>query len=232
MDQSWAGRVNPMLAEHVERLPALERDILRLHVDLKRSHSDIARILGMSQPAINYRYKRAKERLAVWEIIPSITPHEVRAVMQELGARETDIMAMSCYVETNNQSEVARRMGVSQGFVRDALMRTLVKHLQNDMSQEDRHVRVRQACSILVNKPGMFNDVNNTAIGHVSKSREITRKLVNPPRLSHRPLEGIGVEVEDGLYKNLLGTVEAVLPVVTLKLDLLSQDIRLQWILE
>jgi hypothetical protein len=47
--------------------------------------------------------------------------------------------------------------------------------------------------------------------------------------LSHRPLEGIGVEIEDGLYKNLFGTVETVEPIVTLKLDLLSQDIRLQW---
>ena len=221
-----------MLDEHVRRLPALERHILRLHLDMKRSHSDIARILGMSQPAVNYRYKRARERLAVWELVPPVTPHEVRAVMTDLGARDTDITAMVLYVETNNQSEVARRMGMSQGFVRDALMRALVKHLQNDMSQEDRHVRVRTACSILVNKPGMFNDVNNTAIGHVAKSREITRKLVNPPKLSHRPLEGIGVEVEDGLYKSLLGTVEAVNPLVTLKLDLLSQDIRLQWILE
>lgn len=218
-----------MLSEHVSRLPALEQDILRLHLDLKRTHSDIARILGMSQPAVNYRYKRSRERLAVWEILPSVTPHEVRAVMQERGARDSDITAMALYVETNNQSEVARRMGASQGFVRDALMRGLVKHLQNDMSHEDRHVRVRQACSILVNKPGMFNDVNNTAIGHVAKSRAITRKIVIPPRLSHRPLEGIGVEVEDGLYKNLFGTVETVEPLVTLKLDLVSQDIRLQW---
>ena len=223
------GTVKTMLREHVARLPALEQDILRLHLDLKRTHSDIARILGMSQPAVNYRYKRARERLAVWELLPSVTPYEVQAVMQERGARETDITAMMLYVETNNQSEVARRMNTNQGFVRNALLRGLVQHLQNDLSHEDRHVRVRQACSILVNKPGMFNDVNNTAIGHVAKSREITRKIVIPPRLSHRPLEGIGVEIEDGLYKNLFGTVETVEPIVTLKLDVLSQDIRLQW---
>jgi len=218
-----------MLTEHAARLPALEQDILRVHLDLRRSHADIARILGMSQPAVSYRYKRARERLAVWDLLPSVTPQEVRAVMEERRARESDITAMVLYVETNNQSEVARRMGTNQGFVRNALMRGLVQHLQNDLSHEDRHVRVRQACSILVNKPGMFNDVNNTAIGHVVKSREITRKIVVGPKLSHRPLEGIGVEIEEGLYRNLFGTVEEVEPFVTLRLDLLSQIIRLQW---
>lgn len=217
-----------MSPELVARLPALERDILEL-IDRGRSQADIARILSMSQPAIYYRFKRAKERLQVWKLLPKITPQEVRAVMELRGARETDIQAMSFYVETNSQSETARRMGTSQGAVREALMRGLVKHLQNDMSQEDRRTRVRQACSILVNKPGLFTDVNNTAIGHVAKSRTTVRRLVNGPKLSHRPLEGIGVEIEDGLYKSLCGMVEEVEPLVTLKLDLVSQDLRLQW---
>jgi hypothetical protein len=215
-------------SELVARLPTLERDILGL-IDRGRSQADIARILGMSQPAVYYRFKRAKERLQIWALIPKVTPQEVRAVMEVRGARESDITAMTYYVETNSQSETARRMGQSQGFVRQALMRGLVKHLQNDMSQEDRRVRVRQACSILINKPGLFTDVNNTAIGHVAKSRSVTRKLVSPPKLSHHPLEGIGVEVEDGLYKSLVGMVETIDPIVTLKLDLLSQEIRLQW---
>lgn len=217
-----------MLSELVARLPALERDILGL-IDRGRSQADIARILSMSQPSVYYRVKRAKERLQVWTLLPRVTPHEVRVVMEQRGARENDIKAMTLYVETNSQSETARRMGTSQGSVREALMRGLVKHLQNDMSQEDRRVRVRHACSILVNKPGLFTEVNNTAIGHVAKSKTTVRKLVIGPKLSHRPLEGIGVEIEDGLYKSLCGTVEETTPLVTLKLDLASQDIRLQW---
>lgn len=217
-----------MLSELVARLPALERDILGL-IDRGRSQADIARILSMSQPSVYYRVKRAKERLQVWTLLPRVTPHEVRVVMEQRGARENDIKAMTLYVETNSQSETARRMGTSQGSVREALMRGLVKHLQNDMSQEDRRVRVRHACSILVNKPGLFTEVNNTAIGHVAKSKTTVRKLVIGPKLSHRPLEGIGVEIEDGLYKSLCGTVEETAPLVTLKLDLASQDIRLQW---
>jgi len=217
-----------VLSELVARLPALERDILGL-IDRGRSQADIARILSMSQPSVYYRVKRAKERLQVWTLLPRVTPHEVRVVMEQRGARENDIKAMTLYVETNSQSETARRMGTSQGSVREALMRGLVKHLQNDMSQEDRRVRVRHACSILVNKPGLFTEVNNTAIGHVAKSKTTVRKLVIGPKLSHRPLEGIGVEIEDGLYKSLCGTVEETTPLVTLKLDLASQDIRLQW---
>jgi len=217
-----------VLSELVARLPALERDILGL-IDRGRSQADIARILSMSQPSVYYRVKRAKERLQVWTLLPRVTPHEVRVVMEQRGARENDIKAMTLYVETNSQSETARRMGTSQGSVREALMRGLVKHLQNDMSQEDRRVRVRHACSILVNKPGLFTEVNNTAIGHVAKSKTTVRKLVIGPKLSHRPLEGIGVEIEDGLYKSLCGTVEETAPLVTLKLDLASQDIRLQW---
>lgn len=219
-----------MNQEHVARLPALEQDILHLHLDAKRTHSDIARILGMSQPAVNYRYNRARERLSIWELIPSVTPDEVRSVMTELGARDTDITVMSLYVETNNQSEVARMMDTSQGFVRNALIRGLVQYLQNDMSHEDRHVRVRQACGILVNKPGLFTDVNNPAIGHVGKSREVVRKMVTPLKLNRRPDVGMEVEFMDGLYKGITGVVESSEEFVTVKLELLSQQIRLQWL--
>lgn len=215
--------------KHVARLPAMERDILRLHLDLKRTHSDIARILGMSQPAVYYRYKRARSRLDVWDLLPSVTPHEVRAVMADLGARDDDVQAMVHYVETNNQSEVARRMGVSQGWVRTSLMRAIDKHLDKDMSHDDRHVRVRQACKLLVSKPGMFTEVSNPALGHVAKAREVTRKLLTPPKLSERPSEGTTLEVRDGLYSGLSGVVESLEPLVTVKLDLDSQDIHIQW---
>jgi hypothetical protein len=133
------------------------------------------------------------------------------------------------YVETNNQSAVARRMGVSQGWVRTSLMRGIDRHLDKDMSHDDRHVRVRQACKLLVSKPGMFTEVSNPALGHVAKAREVIRKLLTPPKLSERPSEGMTLEVRDGLYSGLSGVVESLEPLVTVKLDLDSQVIRIQW---
>lgn len=220
---------NERMLEFVARLPVMERDILHLHVDLHRTQADTARILGMSQPAVHSRYKRAQERLAVWKLLPAVTPHEVRAVLEGHGAREDDILAMALYVETNNQSEVARRMGRNQSWVHTALTRCLDRHLRQDMSHEDRHVRVRQACSLLVTKPGMFVEFNNPTIGHVTNGRECVRKFLAGPRVKPRLGSGITVEIQEGLYRGLTGLVETVTPVVSVKLDLLSQVIRLQW---
>ena len=214
---------------HIERLPALEQDILHLHLQLDRTHSDIARILGMSQPAVHYRYKRSRSRLEMWVLLPSVTPAEVCAVMQSLDAREKDIQVMMLYVETNNQSEVARHLGVSQGWVRTSLMRSIEKHLERDMSQEDRHVRVRQACKLLVSKPGMFTDTNNPALGHLVKSRENTRKLLTPPKVALPLVLEDQVTIQDGLYRGMEATVEQTDPLVRVRFHLRSQVLRLQW---
>lgn len=207
------------------RLPALERDILHLHQTLRKTQIDIAKILGISQPTVNYHYKRAKERLDFLRLLPVVTSEEVRVVLGKLGAREHDIEAMALYVETNSQSEVARRMGTSQGAVRHWIHRAIVSHLQSDVSNDDVHKRVRVACSLLIKKPWIFIEATKT---NGRSSSEI--RLPKPPKTKGRWATGEKVVLLDGVFASLTGTVVSVGgQVLRLQLELESQDVTLLW---
>jgi DNA-directed RNA polymerase specialized sigma24 family protein len=214
--------------EYVERLPPMERDILRLHMDLRKSQTEVAKILGVSQPTVNYRYKRARERLDFMVKLPVVTSEEVRFVLHKLGARGNDVQAMVLYVETNSQSEVARRMETSQGAVRHWIHRALVNHLQTDVNDADVHRRVRTACSMLVNKPGIFNEPQKP--GPVVKQQRVDQRLTKAPKTKGRYLVGERLLILDGIYASLDGTIlEISETTVRMHLDLESQDIFVTW---
>jgi len=215
--------------EDIDRLPAMERDILRLHMTLRKSQTEVAKILGVSQPTVNYRYKRARERLEFMEKVPSVTAEEIREVLHVLGARDTDIEAMVLYVETSSQSEVARRMSTSQGAVRHWILRALVNHLQNDMREDDKHKRVRTACGMLVGKPGIFNE----PVKYQGKSKDprvVEQRLSAMPKVQGRFLVGERMLVLDGLYGQLEGTVTAIEEGrMAILIEMNSQRITLSW---
>lgn len=213
--------------DHIGRLPALERDVLRLHMDLRKPQTEIAKILGLSQPSVNYRYKRARERLDFMEKIPQVTSSEIREVLTRLGASDLDIQAMVLYVETNSQSEVARRMETSQGAVRHWIHRVLVHHLQNDLREDDVHRRVRTACGMLVNKPGIFSESQRAADN--PKPRKVEQTLPAAPRIRGSIATGQRVQITDGLYAEMWATVLAADDTVLVRLDLESQEITLRW---
>lgn len=215
--------------EEIARLPAMERDILRLHMNLRKSQTEVARILGVSQPTVNYRYKRARERLEFMEKVPAVTADEIREVLRTLGARDTDVEAMILYVETSSQSEVARRMDTSQGAVRHWILRALVNHLQNDMREDDVHKRVRTACSMLVGKPGIFNEPAKYP-GKTNGPRVVEHRLTAMPKIRGRLLPGERVLVQDGLYAKLEGTLlETDDDRMSMLIELDSQRITVSW---
>jgi len=216
--------------DHLQRLPPFERDILRLHQELRKPQTEIARILGCSQPTVNYRYKRVRDRLAFLEKLPSVTPDEIRKVLRTLGAREQDIEAMVLYVETTSQSEVARRMETSQGAVRYWVLRVLTDHLQKDMREDDLHKRVRTVCGMLTSKPGIgiFNEPQKT--GDASKQKKIHRRLAAQPKFTGVLRIGMHLRILDGLYAALQGElIELTDTEMTVRLDIESQEITISW---
>jgi DNA-directed RNA polymerase specialized sigma24 family protein len=213
----------------IARLPPKERDILRLHMVLRKSQTEVAKILRVSQPTVNYRYRRARERLEFMEKVPSVTACEIREVLRALGARDTDIEAMVLYVETSSQSEVARRMNTSQGAIRHWIRRALVNHLQNDMREDDVHKRVRTACGMLIAKPGIFNEPAK----HQTNAEGVPtleQRLTTMPKVQGRLLVGERLLVLDGLYAKLEGVVTEIGDEqMTICIELESQRIRLTW---
>jgi hypothetical protein len=77
-----------------------------------------------------------------------VTSDEIRKVLLESGARDSDVGVMVLLAEYGSQAEVARRMNTYQGAVRHWAMRA-VSHLQSDDSN-DAHCRVRTACRTLL----------------------------------------------------------------------------------
>ena len=215
-------------SEDINRLPPMERDILRLHMNMRKSQTEVAKILGVSQPTVNYRYKRARARLEFMEKIPPVTGKEIREVLGALGASYQDVEAMVLYVETNSQSEVARRMETSQGAVRHWIHRALITHLQNDMRDDDVHKRVRTACGMLVSKPGIFNEPQKP--GHSPKHRRVEQRLTSAPQIQGRFLEGESIKILDGIYSGLDGIITLVTnSAMRVRIDFASQEITLSW---
>lgn len=215
-------------SDDLRRLPAMERDILRLHQELRKPQTEIAKILGVSQPTVNYRYKRARARLEFLEKLPRVTSNEIREVLHRLGARDQDTEAMVLYVETNSQSEVARRMETSQGAVRYWVLRALTDHLQKDMREDEVHRRVRMACGMLVSKPGIFNEPQKP--GHVPKHQQVHRRLHAAPKFQGRLMVGENVRIQDGIYGLLEGELlEIDETMMRVRLNLESQDITVSW---
>lgn len=206
----------------------MERDILRLHIDLRKSQTEVARILGVSQPTVNYRYKRARERLDFMERLPSVSSDEIRRVLGRLGASARDIEAMVLYVETNSQSEVARRMETSQGAVRHWIHRALINYLQNDMSSDDVHRRVRTACGLLVNRPGIFNEPPKPTNG--LRPHRTEHRLATAPRTEGRLVVGERITIMEGIYDRIGAVVDDVGDdVIRVRLVLESLEVVLTW---
>jgi predicted transcriptional regulator len=215
-------------AEDIARLPAMERDILRLHLSLRKSQTEVAKILGVSQPTVNYRYARARARLEFMEKIPRVTPDEIRKVLRELGARDSDVEAMALYAETSSQSEVARRMNTSQGAVRHWILRALVSHLQSDMHNDDAHRRVRNACQMLVGKPGILNEPIRPDSAASPPSSE--HLLPQAPKVQGRLLKGERVILLEGLYRDMEGDIVRISDEsMSVCLRLESKQITLTW---
>lgn len=204
----------------IDQLPAVEQDVMRLVLQYKKNQSQIARILGVSQPTINYRIKRAKERLQFLNLVPETTSEEVEHVLRTLGAKDQIIETMVLYLTYKSQSEVARQTSKSQGAVRHWLIQA-IDILKKDRNPDEIHKRVRTACQLLVSKPNMINDGENTT----RKNGDVHLHLDVAPRVRGELRPGATVEVLDGLCSGM--TVEC--QEQSLVLRLCSRNVFLTW---
>jgi DNA-directed RNA polymerase specialized sigma24 family protein len=109
------------------QIPPREADFIDLYFFKQVKQTDIAAIFGVSQPTVCYRLQRAASRIQYLLSVPDITPEQMRQDITPWLADPVDVQVMVLMQMTTCQSEVAKELGVSQGFVRHRFLRSLDK---------------------------------------------------------------------------------------------------------
>lgn len=109
------------------QLPPREADFIDLYYFKRVKQTDIALVFGVSQPTVCYRLQRAAARIRFMLTIPEVTTEGLREALTGIIPDPVDVTVMARMLETTCQSEVAKGLGVTQGFVRHRFLRTLEK---------------------------------------------------------------------------------------------------------
>lgn len=128
-----------MVRHILPQLPPREADFVELYYFKKLRQTDIAEIFGVSQPTVCYRLARAAARIRFLLDLPQVDAAVLEADLSGLLREILDVQIMLLMWETTCQSEVAKRLGVSQGLVRHRFLRA-VKRLET--AQHDNYVRL------------------------------------------------------------------------------------------
>lgn len=109
----------------VDQLPPREADFVDLYYFKKLKQTEIATMFGVSQPTVCYRLARASDRIRFLLNIPTIDEQVLSNDMTGFLTDPLDVQIMVLMWKTTCQSEVAKRLGVSQGLVRHRFLRSL-----------------------------------------------------------------------------------------------------------
>jgi DNA-directed RNA polymerase specialized sigma24 family protein len=109
----------------LELLPPMESDFIDLYYFKHLKQTDIAIIFGCSQPTVHYRLRRAADRIQFLLALPALVPGELEEAMSQFLSDPLDTKIMTLMFQTTCQSEVGKRLGVTQGFVRHRFIRSI-----------------------------------------------------------------------------------------------------------
>lgn len=112
------------LEPYLEMLPKKEYDLLILYYVLKKEQKEIAKILRLTQGGVSHRISRAKARLKFLVNVPKFTKDELFRELSELF-EELDLIILWGLYETTCQSEVAKRVKMTQSRIRHRFMKNL-----------------------------------------------------------------------------------------------------------
>ncbi len=133
----YESRIAPLL----NRIPQREADLIYLYYIQKKRQADIAEIFGVTQAAISYRLDRGLQRIKFLLSIPQATEDELCEDLAECF-EAIDVNILVGMWQTTCQSEVANRLGLTQGRVRHRFFKsveTLKKRAEEDARFEPYH---------------------------------------------------------------------------------------------
>ena len=107
------------------RIPPREADFAELYFFEKKRQTDIATIFAVSQPTVCYRLQRAIERIRFLLELPIFDEPAAQVQLEDTLSDPIDVQIMLHMYRTTCQSDVAKLLGVSQGFVRHRFLRSV-----------------------------------------------------------------------------------------------------------
>jgi DNA-directed RNA polymerase specialized sigma24 family protein len=126
-DQTQIDHVRAVL----DQLPPREADFVELYYFKHLKQTDIASIFNVSQPTVCYRLARAADRIRFLLNAPKISKADMECDLAGFLIEPLDVQIMIQMWETTCQSEVAKRLNVSQGLVRHRFLRSLSRMREN-----------------------------------------------------------------------------------------------------
>jgi len=111
--------------EVLDRVPPREADFIELYFFRRLRQTAIAELYNISQPSVVYRLQRGARRLRYLIEMPKFDRSQMELDLRKVVPDEIDVKIMVGMVDTTCQSEVARDLEVTQGFVRHRFLRTI-----------------------------------------------------------------------------------------------------------
>ena len=99
-------------------IPDCEADIIHLYFFLGKRQADIAEIFKMTQAAVSYRLTRGIQRIKFLLAMPDVSEDDMRRDLGEVFSQPIDVDILVGMWSSTCQSEVAIRLGLTQGRVR------------------------------------------------------------------------------------------------------------------
>lgn len=97
-------------------LPELEQEIFFLVFLKQKGQKDIAKLLGLSQPTISYRYRRVLAKLSYLIVLVTVDARELIGALSFLKDKEKDVLHDLLFY--TNQELVGKKHGVRQSSVK------------------------------------------------------------------------------------------------------------------
>ena len=113
--------VKPLL----DRIPAREADFIELYYFKKMRQVAIAELFNVSQPTVCYRLRKGAARLRYLLGLPRYDPDKMAQDLRRVVRDDIDVQILLGMAETTCQSEVARNLNATQGFVRYRFLRSV-----------------------------------------------------------------------------------------------------------
>lgn len=142
------------VSPYLDRIPPREADLIRLYHHDKMKQEQIAKLFRITQAAVSYRLHRGIKRIQFLRTIPEL---EQEIFELELGSKfcDQDREILWRMYETTCQSEIAKRMNLTQGRVRHRFFRAL-QRIKDLISEEAREKQVQVQ---LMKKQGKHPDM-------------------------------------------------------------------------